>query len=462
MSLRYLPDLRVYVLRLPYIVVCLAALAFVPSGTPISAQEAGNTRPRVFLDCNSPNCDRNYFRTEINWVSWVNDREVADVHVIIGSVSTSGGGREYQLDFLDVNQQGDDGYEEQLLYSQLGTDTNRETLDGLTHSLGLGVASWANAHGFRGLVSLRGPDPELGGSGQRRLVSQEEVDDPWDLWVFNLNGNGSRNSEETSETRQFNGGFGASRVTPTWKLNFNSFLSYRWLRRELTSGTFKDIRTTWTFSQLVAYSVAEHWSVGVTSSVGRSVNDNRDLQVQAMPAIEYSFFPYDEATRRSLTAFYKIGPSYSDYIEPTIYAETEEVRFQQSLEIDFSSRQTWGDAGFTLGFSHYLHDFALNNRSIQGDVSYRLTRGISLNARGDIAWVNDQIFLPSADATDEETLLNLQRRATDRTSSISLGIQIQFGSIFNNVVNNRFRRAGGFGGGGGGGGNFRGGGGRPF
>jgi hypothetical protein len=436
----------------------LAALALLALGVPISAQQAG-TRPRVFMDCNSPNCDRNYFRTEINWVNWVNDREVADIHVIVGSVSTSGGGREYQLDFLDAHAEADAGYEEQLAYSQLGTDTNRETLDGLTHTLGLGIAAWANTHGFRGLVTLRGPDPELGGAGQRRLVSQEEVDDPWNLWVFSLQGNANRNSEATSTTTQFNGGFGISRVTPTWKVNFNNFLNHRRLRRELTSGTFSDIRTDWTASQLVAYSVAEHWSIGVASSVGRSVSQNQDISIEVTPAVEYSFFPYDEATRHSLTAFYRIGPAYADYIEPTIYLETDELRYQQSLEIDFSSRQTWGDAGFTVRFSHYLHDIDLNNRSIQGDVSYRITRGVEVNAQGNLGWVHDQIFLPADDASDEETLLNLQRRATDRTSSVSVGLRIQFGSIFNNVVNNRFRRVGNFGGGGGGGGGNRG---RPF
>jgi hypothetical protein len=429
----------------------LLALSLLVLAGPLAAQQGG-TRPRVFMDCNSPNCDRNYFRTEINWVNWVNDREVADLHVIVGSVSTSGGGREYQLDFLDTHPVADEGYEEQLGYSQLGTDTNRETLDGLTHTLGLGIAAWANTHGFRGLVTLRGPDPELGGAGQRRLVSQEEVDDPWNLWIFSLNGNVNKNSEETSTTSQYNGGFSASRVTPTWKMNFNHFANHRRLRRTLTSGTFRDIRTNWTASQLIAYSVAEHWSIGIASSVGRSPTENQELNVRATPAIEYSFFPYDEATRHSLTAFYRIGPTYSDYIEPTIYLETTELRYQQSLEIDFSSRQTWGDAGFTIGFSHYLHDIDLNNRSIQGDVSYRIARGIEVNARGDLAWVNDQIFLPVDDATDEETLLNLQRRATDRTSSFSVGLRIQFGSIFNNVVNNRFRRIGGFGGGFGGGG----------
>ena len=67
------------------------------------APPTGRTRPNVFFDCSGPNCDLQYYRTEINWVSWVNDHEVADVHVIMGSISTGAGGREYQLDFLGVD-----------------------------------------------------------------------------------------------------------------------------------------------------------------------------------------------------------------------------------------------------------------------------------------------------------------------------------------------------------------------
>ncbi|MGD8281610.1 MAG: hypothetical protein PVF69_10675, partial [Gemmatimonadota bacterium] len=155
----------------------VAVLASLMLATTGSAQEQGG-RPRVFFDCNGRNCNSQYYRTEISWVSWVNDREVADLHVIMGSLQTGAGGREYQLDFLDAHPEQDEGYEEQLRYQQLGTDTERETLDGLTHTLGLGIAEWANSHGYRGLVTLRGPDPELGGAGTRRLVSQEEVDDP--------------------------------------------------------------------------------------------------------------------------------------------------------------------------------------------------------------------------------------------------------------------------------------------
>jgi hypothetical protein len=175
----------------------LATLAQLAVASPLAAQAAAAARPRIFLDCNAPNCNNQYFRTEIDWVNWVNDRAVADLHVIIGAVNAGGGGREYQLDFIGVNTALP--YEEQQRYNQLGTDTGLETQDGLTLALGLGIAEWAYTHGYRRLVNIEAVDPELGGGGTQRLVSQEEVDDPWNLWVFRLNGNVNRNAEETSK-----------------------------------------------------------------------------------------------------------------------------------------------------------------------------------------------------------------------------------------------------------------------
>jgi hypothetical protein len=425
-------------------------------GGPLFAQVNG-TRPRIFLDCNAPNCDGQYFRTEINWVNWVNDRTVADLHVIVGAVNAGGGGREYQLDFIGTNVAVP--YEEQHRYNQLGTDTQRETLDGLVLALGLGIAQWANTHGYRGLVDIMGADVEQG-APTGRLVSQEEVDDPWNLWVFRLNGNVNRNAEETSKNWQFNGGFNASRVTPTWKLNTNSFLNYRRIYRKLSSGEFRDYPLDWRVGQLVAYSIADHWSVGATAEVARQTQNNRQIQLTFNPTIEYSFFPYEEATRRSLTLFYSVGPVWQDYIEQTVYGKYYELRYEQALELSFDSNQPWGNAGISIRASHYLHDFDLYNRSLSGNVSYRVTRGVNLFANGDISWLTDQIFLEAEGATDEEALLNLRRQATDKQYGFSVGIQFQFGSIFNNVVNNRFTGIQGFGGGGGGGGFGGGGGGR--
>ena len=400
-----------------------------------------SSRPNVFFDCGGRDCNSQYYRTEIGWVNWVNDREVADLHIIMTSQRTGVGGREYRLDFIGREEEG--GYQDQILWQSLPTDTDRERLDGLSHVLGLGIAEFAATVGYRELVTLEGPDPES--SAAARVVSREEVSDPWNLWVFRFNGNLNLDGEALRSTRRINSGFNASRVTPIWKFNFRSNVNYRRQEVELEDGAFVDRRVDWNLSPVIVYSFARHWSVGLQAQTARMTRFNQDFRMEMTPAVEYSVFPYEEATRRAFTFGYRIGPAYRNYIEETIFEQTEELRFEQSLQIELSQRQTWGDGGLTLRGSHFLHDVGLYNVSLRGDIDFRITRGLSVNARGDIGWVEDQIYLSAGGVTDEEALLELRQRGTDFDYGISVGFSFQFGSIFNNVVNNRFRGVSGFG-----------------
>lgn len=412
---------------------------------PVSAQQAGDQapgpRPNVFFDCDGRDCNSEYYRTEINWVNWVRDRGVADVHVIMTSLSTGSGGLEYQIDLLGYRDY--DGYDDTTLLQTLSTDTDRERLDAITHTLGISLASFANESGFRGIVTLQGSDLTGGGRGGSPLVSQEEVDDPWNLWFFRFNGSGNLDGEKTRSSVRLNSSLSASRVSPTWKINFFAYANLNRVEFELEDGTFTDQRTDWNFSQLIAYALSDHWSIGAQSTVSRSTRSNQNFTAELTPAIEYSFFPYDEATRRSLTVFYKIGAAYRDYIEETVFEQLEETKWEQSLEIELSQRQPWGDAGITVRASHYLHDIQRHNVSLRGNVDFRIVRGFSVNARGDVGWVDDQIYLSAGGVTDEEALLRLRTRATDFNYGLTVGFSVLFGSIFNNVVNNRFRGAGG-------------------
>jgi len=437
-------------------VLVASALAFGVSGAPAqeAVEGAQRARPNVFFDCDGRNCNSDYYRTEIAWVNWVRDRRDADVHVIMTSTTTGAGGREYQLDFIGTG--GREDYEDQALFQTLPTDTEREALDGIAHTLGIGLARFADVAGFRGLVTLAAIEAQRS-EPSRRLVSQDEVDDPWNLWVFRVNGSGNLDGESTRETIRLNSSFSASRVTPTWKLNFNGSVSFNRVEFDLEEGVFTDRRTDWGLNQLAVYALADHWSIGIQGQLARMTRFNQAFRAELTPAVEFSFFPYEEATRRSLTVFYKIGPAYRDYLEETVFGQTEETRFEESMEVEFSQRQPWGDASFSVTGSHFLHDFDRNNLSIRGDVNFRIVRGFSVNARGDIAWVDDQIYLSAEGASDEEALLRLRQQGTDFTYGFTIGFSIQFGSIFNNVVNNRFRGipgGGGFGGFGGGGGRF--------
>ena len=148
--------------------------------------------------------------------------------------------------------------------------------------------------------------------------------------------------------------------------------------------------------------------------------------------------PYDETSRRSVTAFYEIGPVYFDYIELAQDEFNEETRFQQAFTFEVSQRQTWGDASITVRGSHYLHDFDRNNLEVSGNVSFRITRGLDLNFGGSYTLVADQLYVPFEELSDDELLTGVRRAATDKEYRVFFGLSFQFGSILNNVVNNRF------------------------
>jgi hypothetical protein len=419
------------------LVVLITALT-VPSA-PAQAQDALLVAPRVFLDCRGRDCNSTYFRTEITWVTWVRDQRDAHVHVIWTSQRTGVGGQEYILDFTGSEAYPD--YEAQSRYQSLPTDTQRERLDALTLTLGLGLATFATESGFRNLVQVDG----LGTAGAADaaalagVISAEQAADPWNLWVFRVNASGSYDAESAQESRQLRTGFNASRVTPTWMQNYSGNINTRRQEFELGDGSrFIDDRYDWSVNWRVVYALAEHWSTGVRGNVGRNTRNNQTFWGQMNPAVEYSFFPYEEATRRSLTAFYEIGPVYREYFEETLLGETEEILGQHALTLDFSQRQAWGNANVRLSGSSYLHDSKLYNISLRGNLSFRIVRGLDLNVGARYSKVADQIFLSGGDLTDEERLLELQTQQTDFETRLDFGFSYQFGSIFNNVVNNRF------------------------
>ena len=119
---------------------------------PLPAQQPpADARPNVFLDCEDDLCDPDYFRTEIPWVNWVRQRQDADVHLIVTSEETGGGGRVYRIDLVGT---ADAGYEDQLVHTAQSTDTDRETLDGIAHTIGIGLLRFASESGFGQLVEF--------------------------------------------------------------------------------------------------------------------------------------------------------------------------------------------------------------------------------------------------------------------------------------------------------------------
>lgn len=397
--------------------------------------QQANGAPRVFFDCRSPQCDNTYYRTEIGWVSWVRDQTDADVYVIMTSQETGGGGREYLLDLDGRGTNAD--FQVAVRYRATSTDTERERLDGVALTLGLALAQFAQQAGFRDLVVLQGARSEEEG-GLGGIVAAAQVDDPWDLWVFRVNANGNFEGQSSRREWRVSTGLNATRVTPTWKQSYSGNFNRRGQRVEFDDREpFEDNRHDWGVNWRVVYSLAQDVSLGVSGNVGRNTANNQKVWGQFNPAIEYSFFPYEEATRRSLTAFYEIGPVYRRYLKTTLFGEAEELRAEQALTISFSQRQPWGGASVDLRGSTYLHDLEYNNVQLRGDLNLRIVRGLDLDVGASYERVRDQIYLSGEDLTPEERLLRLQQEQTDYRVRMNFGLSYQFGSPFNNVVNNR-------------------------
>jgi len=427
---------------LPRAAGLLLLLAVIIGPPPISGQESGPTpapsRLNVFLDCEGRECmvASTFFRTEIDWVNWVRNREDADVHVILTSQTTGSGGNEYQLDF--IGREALEGSDDQLFFRSLGTDVEQEQLDGVTTTLAIGLARYASLSGLRGFVALEPVAPESADQ-DARVLGPQDVDDPWNLWVFEVSASGTLDWTKTRDSERVSGDFMASRTTPTWKLEVHLGANRNVVETLLSdSSVFESTLTDWAAEGQFVYSLAEHWSVGLISSLARLPRDNQRLRVEITPAVEFSVFPYVEATRRTLTARYAIGPTLRDYLSETIFEKTEETRYEESLQFRYAHRQPWGDGSLSLTISHFLDDIEKHNIALRGTVSFRIARGLSLNVGGNLSRVTDQVYLSAEGETDEEILLNLRTRASDKNWGFSVGFSYRFGSIYNNVVNNRF------------------------
>ena len=397
----------------------------------------------VFLDCDSRSCDDDYLRTEIDYVNWVRDRTLADVHLIISFTSTGGGGQLFTLDYIGLGDLAGTG--DELTYTTNTTDTSDENISGLTHTIAVGLVRYAVLAGKSTSFEINSLAVARSDSLTDRLVSAEEVEDPWNFWVFEIGTELDMREEETRKDENYGLSFEASRTTETWKFEFDIDGDFSRDERERGNGTIiVDERDSWGSDVLLAYSLADHWSLGVESGVGSASRRNEDLSGSIFTILEYSVYPYVEAPRRSFTARYDIGMRYFDWTEITVFDQESETRGQHRFELEYYQRQPWGNLTASVDASQYLHDTSLWNVSLNGNLSFRITRGLNISFRGDYSLIEDQLFISRAGLTDEEILLGQFDRPTDYELSFRLGINYEFGSIYNNVVNNRFGGGGGF------------------
>jgi hypothetical protein len=401
-----------------------------PAGLGVEAALGLSLRdeaPLTYIDCRR-RCDDAHWRQHIDFVNHVRDPDLAEVYILITDQPTGGGGRIFTLAFIGRDRF--QGYDATLTYSTGQTDTRSEERDGLTGMLKLGLVPYVARTPLAPHLDLSFNVPD--GAAPRPQA------DPWQNWTFEIYGGGNLNDEATQGQWNARYGFYANRVTEDWKIRLRPYFNHN--ARTIRRDDRDDIRVNQRrhgFESYVIRSLGPHFGAGIFAEYITTTIDNLAHGITITPAVEYSLYPYDESSRRQITFTYRIGYEVADYIEETIYEQTEETLLNHSLNASVQLQQPWGSISSGLTGSRYFHDAENHRLTFNGNIQYRLGRGVSLNVGGSYQRINDQLSLPRGEASLEDILLQRRRLATSYRSAANIGLSYTFGSIFSNVVNPR-------------------------
>lgn len=422
----------------------LAAIGFCLSPSSSAAQAAAQQQGpiAVYLDCRS-GCDGEFIRTEIGYVNWVRDREVADVHLLITSQGAGGaGGEQHTLAFIGLR--GFVGRGDTLTFTTNPTTTNDEERKLMVQTMALGlvqfVARTSSAASLRVSVDAAG--------GKAAAAQTAPKNDPWKAWVFEIGVSGSVDGEKFYKSRDVNLNLEAGRVTEAWKTGFEYSFSYRDnhatvqefdnLGRVTSEETYTNLQRDWNAELFQIKSVTNHFSLGAAVETAQQTFRNQDLRVMGRAAFEYNLFPYSEATRRELSLRY--GPSFTrmQYADTTIFGKISENLPGHFVEVSYRTRQPWGNVNVNLEHRNYFTDASKRTTELNGGFSVRLFKGFNLNGGTGYEWIRDQVYLPAASSNAVDVLLRRRALLTGFRYYTHFGVSYTFGSIFNNVVNPRF------------------------
>lgn len=386
---------------------------------------------RVFIDCQAF-CDQDYIKREITFVDYVNDRFQANVYILITSQSTGSGGREYKLQFEGQDRFA--GMTDTTSYIRQATATDDEDRKEAVEKIKQGLLPYVlKTDKAKDMVITFKDD---GSQADETGTNPEE--DPWNFWVFNLNVRGYFSGDRNYSSNSLNSEISAGRVTDKLKTNFSLYTNKNNNRFGEGEEEFTYTNERYGFGNTTVWSVNKRLSAGGYVSAQRSDYSNYDLDLSVMPAIEYNFFPYSESNNRYLGLLYKVGPRYFNYKEETIFSKTEEFRFQQSLSLDLSYNQKWGQISGSTSLSHFFHDFTKKRLSFSGYADIRLFKGFSFNLGGYYAIQRDQLNIIKGSVSDQDLLTRRRQLNSNYDFFFNFGIRYRSGSLFNNVVNPRF------------------------
>lgn len=405
----------------------------------VSAQQASDNKERlkVFIDCRNTRCDQNFIRTEIKFVDFLLDRLSADVHILINSRGTGGGGRRYEMIFFGQNRF--EQLRDTITYFEKPVTTLSESRELLVQYLKLGLVPFLIKTKFTEGINITVNQDSVSANvtGTNYLIH-----DPWNYWVITLRGDGNVNGEKVYTSFGYNGNLSASRVTEQLKVGFSLYGS-----NNKTSYTFETDTSIEKFiaktnnyglSHYLVKSINSHWSAGYESIFNSNTFSNFKRQLYTRLAVEYNIFPYEQINDRYLAFSYGFIIRFNRYYDSTIYNKLKETLFAHSLRMNLALNKKWGTINAGMAYHNFFQNWALNSFTMSFSVNVRVTGGLSFYVASSGGLVHDQVYLAKSGATQQEVLTRIRQLKSSYYFQNRFGISYRFGSKLNNFVNPRF------------------------
>ncbi len=383
--------------------------------------------PKLFIKCDR--CDNSFIRNEISYVDHVREQGLSDIQLFIYRNRNANNGNRYSLDFI-----GNNIFSDKKISLSLDTNpkmTRDEVRVSLKNKIELGLVYYLIETDLAERIYIY----------VDTVINNEKSDksssDKWRNWVFQSAGELNFENETSRKESNVRIELDADKVTDKIKLQFDVDFERSNSKYENQDNIFISKRNRKSFGAKSVWSINDKWSAGFNAGASGDTYQNINYRYYIMPAIEYSFFPYNEFVRREMVINYRIGYGYRNYIEETIYDKFEENVYLHQIAFETRFRQPWGEIYSNLRGKAFIQDPSKNSFSLDSWFSIRVFEGLSVRFGGEVEIIRDQLSLPKGNASIEDLLLQQQEIATDFRSEFRIAIGYTFGSAFNNFLNSR-------------------------
>lgn len=405
-----------------------------------AAQSENSSKLKIFIDCNTGNCDRNYILSQIDVVDFLLDRIASDVHILITAQSI-GSGRQYQLIFY--GQHAFSNNIDTLYFITDRNATSAEIRESMVNTLKLGLVPFISKTPYANALVINMQ------SGDKKFTPPaSNPHDKWNYWVFRLGLNGEINGETVYRSNRVSSDFSANRTTEKFKVEFYVYGSKRkssyFYDDDSGSEDYEVKNSDYGFYHNIVKSISKHWSYGYQANISNNTFSNFKSKVYFNPAIEYNIYPYSEVNNRFFVVRYGLDATHYNYFDTTVYNKIDENLVGHRFSAALTLNQKWGTFRSGIFYRNFFKDWALKSMGATVNVNVRVTGGLSFFLNSSASIIHDQVYLVKGAATEQEILTRRRQLGSSYNYHTSFGINYRFGSKLNNFVNPRFDGYGGF------------------